>query len=75
MPFCSDAEVLWSHTAASGVTDAMIEAFSRLIIEAVERPREAVEAGDLDPAKIESPIRICYPDLFCRFLYYIMHML
>ena len=53
----------------------MIGAFSRLIIEAMERPREAVEAGDLDPAKIESPIRICYPDLFCRFLYYIMHML
>ena len=53
----------------------MIEALSTLIIEAVERPREAVEAGDLDPAKVESPTPICYPHLFCRFLYYIMHML
>ena len=32
MPLCSDAEVLWSHTTASGVTDAMIEALSTLII-------------------------------------------
>jgi hypothetical protein len=75
MPLCSDAEVLWSHTTTSGVTDAILETLSTLIIETVERPREAVEAGDLDPAKVESPTPICYPDLFCRFLYYIMHML
>ena len=53
----------------------MIEALPTLVIEAVERSREAIEAGDLDPAKVESPTPICYPHLFCRFLYYIMHML